>query len=127
MVWADERSGTWAIWGRLVTMAGVPLGSDFRISSAADTKDAYEPAGKLSVSIKDLQEYLGNLTEQVRTENHLHTELIGGTTEEDGQGEPRIAHDSSPATTAPAAKEALKDKEEKSGNIRGQMYMVAQA
>jgi len=44
VVWADTRSGTSAIWGRLVTMAGVPLGSDFQISPTADIKAAYDPA-----------------------------------------------------------------------------------
>jgi len=44
VVWADDRSGTSAIWGRLVTLAGVPLGSDFQISPAVGDKDAYDPA-----------------------------------------------------------------------------------
>jgi len=44
VVWADTRSGTSAIWGRLVSLAGVPLGNDFQISRATDTKEAYDPA-----------------------------------------------------------------------------------
>jgi len=44
VVWADDRSGTPAIWGRLVSLAGVPLGSDFQISPAADIEAAHGPA-----------------------------------------------------------------------------------